>query len=77
MGVSHLPSTFFSFSQFGYDRAMCELLCVVIAGAIVLMDDVVAEFDSLIGLKYLLAMHINDSKTPLSSKKDRHENIGL
>ncbi|KZS91029.1 AP endonuclease [Sistotremastrum niveocremeum HHB9708] len=35
------------------------------------------EFDEMIGLKYLLAMHINDSKTPLGSKKDRHENIGL
>ncbi|KAH8824373.1 xylose isomerase-like protein [Flagelloscypha sp. PMI_526] len=35
------------------------------------------EFDSKIGLKYLRAMHLNDSKTPCGSKKDRHENIGF
>ena len=36
-----------------------------------------AEFDRDIGLKYLRGMHINDSKAPLASRKDRHENIGL
>lgn len=37
----------------------------------------VAEFDREIGLPYLRGMHLNDSKATLSSKKDRHENIGL
>ncbi|CAL1705842.1 unnamed protein product [Somion occarium] len=35
------------------------------------------EFDHEVGLKYLRAMHMNDSKADLGSKKDRHENIGL
>ncbi|KNC96981.1 apurinic endonuclease (APN1) [Spizellomyces punctatus DAOM BR117] len=34
------------------------------------------SFDRIVGLKYLRAMHINDSKCPLGSKKDRHENLG-
>jgi AP endonuclease-1 len=36
-----------------------------------------AEFDEKIGIGYLRGMHINDSKTELGSKRDRHENIGL
>lgn len=40
-------------------------------------DDMLAGFDKHIGLKYLVAMHLNDSKEGLGSKKDRHENIGL
>lgn len=34
------------------------------------------EFDRIIGLRYLSAMHINDSKKPLGSKVDRHESMG-
>ncbi len=34
------------------------------------------KFDSLIGLHYLKAFHINDSKKELNSRVDRHENIG-
>lgn len=34
------------------------------------------EFDKIIGLGKLLAFHLNDSKTGLGSKKDRHEHIG-
>lgn len=34
------------------------------------------EFDSNIGLQYLYAFHLNDSKNPLGSRKDRHENLG-
>jgi endonuclease IV len=37
----------------------------------------VDDFDSRVGLAYLKGMHINDSKTGLNSKRDRHENIGL
>jgi deoxyribonuclease-4 len=33
-------------------------------------------FDQIIGLKYLKAMHLNDSKKDLKSRVDRHEEIG-
>jgi len=39
-------------------------------------DDVLNEFDSIVGLDYLHCIHINDSKNPQGSHKDRHENIG-
>lgn len=35
------------------------------------------DFDCCIGRKYLFAMHLNDSKGPLSSKRDLHQKIGL
>ena len=41
------------------------------------IDGVVNEFDRVIGLAKLKAIHINDSKNPMSSHKDRHEKIGL
>lgn len=34
------------------------------------------EFDELIGLRYLRALHLNDSKAPRGSKRDLHANIG-
>jgi deoxyribonuclease IV len=37
---------------------------------------VLAEFDRSVGLGRLAAFHLNDSKTGLGSKLDRHENIG-
>ena len=40
------------------------------------LDDVIDEFDNIIGLNYLKAIHLNDSKNPLGSHKDRHEKIG-
>ena len=40
------------------------------------LDGVLEEFDRIIGLKYLKAIHLNDSKNPLASHKDRHEKIG-
>ncbi len=40
------------------------------------LDGVLAEFDRVIGLDHLLALHINDSKNPHSARKDRHEKIG-
>lgn len=39
-------------------------------------DDVLEEFDKIIGLKYLKCIHINDSKNLIGTHKDRHENIG-
>lgn len=40
------------------------------------LDGVLEEFDREIGIKYLKAIHLNDSKNPIGSKKDRHEKIG-
>ena len=40
------------------------------------LDYVLSEFDRVIGLERLKAVHINDSKNPLGGKKDRHETIG-
>ena len=40
------------------------------------LDGVLAEFDRVIGLDRLKALHINDSKNPFRSHKDRHECIG-
>jgi deoxyribonuclease-4 len=40
------------------------------------LDGVLTEFDRIIGLERLRAVHINDSKNPLGSRKDRHETIG-
>jgi deoxyribonuclease-4 len=34
------------------------------------------DFDKIIGLKYLEVFHFNDSKVPLNSRKDRHEQLG-
>lgn len=34
------------------------------------------EFDEIVGLKYLSAMHINDSKKGVGSRVDRHESLG-
>ncbi|ADM12643.1 DNA lyase/endonuclease 4 [Encephalitozoon intestinalis ATCC 50506] len=38
--------------------------------------EVMERFDRIVGLSFLKAMHINDSKEALGSKKDRHESIG-
>jgi len=40
------------------------------------LDDVLEEFDRVIGLERLCAVHLNDSKNPMGSRKDRHEKIG-
>lgn len=40
------------------------------------LDQVLEEFDRTIGLEYLKAIHLNDSKNPCGSHKDRHEKIG-
>jgi deoxyribonuclease-4 len=39
-------------------------------------DGVLKEFDRIIGLDKLKVIHLNDSKNPLGSRKDRHELIG-
>ena len=40
------------------------------------LDEVLDEFDKVIGIDRLKAVHINDSKNPFESHKDRHEKIG-
>ncbi len=40
------------------------------------LDGVLEEFDRVIGLNKLKALHVNDSKNPCGSHKDRHEKIG-
>lgn len=40
------------------------------------LDGVLNEFDRVIGLERLYAIHLNDSKNPFNSHKDRHETIG-
>lgn len=40
------------------------------------LDGVLDEFDRVIGLDKLYAIHLNDSKNPFASGKDRHEKIG-
>ena len=40
------------------------------------LDALVSEVDEQIGLDRLRALHVNDSKAPLGSNRDRHDNIG-
>lgn len=40
------------------------------------LDGVLTQFDKIIGLDRLKAIHINDTKNPFGSHKDRHEKIG-
>ena len=40
------------------------------------LDGVLEEFDRIIGLEYLKAVHINDSKNECGARKDRHEKLG-
>ena len=48
----------------GYDIANC-------------LDEVLENFDRIIGLNRLKAIHLNDTKNPFASHKDRHEKLGL
>lgn len=40
------------------------------------LDKVILEFDRIIGLDRLKAIHLNDTKTDFNSRKDRHEKLG-
>ena len=40
------------------------------------LDGVLSEFNRIVGLEKLKALHLNDSKNPKGSHKDRHETIG-
>lgn len=58
---------------------VCLDTCHVFDGGYDLIDhlnDVLDEFDRVIGLSYLRAVHLNDSMNGLGSHKDRHQKIG-
>jgi deoxyribonuclease IV len=40
------------------------------------LDSLLDDFDRLVGLDRLRALHVNDSQTPLGSNRDRHANVG-
>ena len=59
--------------------AVCMDTCHAFAAGYDLVnayDDVMRAFDDMIGLQRLRVMHLNDSKTPFGSHRDRHELIG-
>jgi len=61
------------------DLGVCLDTCHVYDGGYDIvgdLDGVLAEFDRVIGLDKLKALHINDSKNPFGSHKDRHECLG-
>ncbi len=41
------------------------------------IDEILAEFDSIVGLKNIKIVHLNDSKSDIGMNSDRHEHIGL
>jgi deoxyribonuclease-4 len=58
---------------------VCLDTCHVHDGGYKIAEDVnavIEEFDRIIGIENLKAIHLNDSKNPLGAKKDRHETIG-
>ena len=61
------------------DLGVCIDTCHIYDGGYDIVNDldgVLAEFDRVIGLDRLKALHLNDSKNPFASHKDRHECIG-
>ena len=61
------------------DMGVCLDTCHVYDGGYDIVNDldgVLDEFDRIIGLSRLKALHLNDSKNPFASHKDRHECIG-
>ena len=61
------------------DLGVCLDTCHVYDGGYDIvgdLDGVLGEFDRIIGLDRLKALHLNDSKNPFASHKDRHECLG-
>ncbi len=61
------------------DLGVCLDTCHVFDGGYDIvhnLDAVLKEFDDIIGLDRLYALHLNDSRNPFGSHKDRHECIG-
>ena len=40
-------------------------------------DNIWDDFENIVGMEYLVALHLNDSKSELGSRVDRHDNIGM
>ncbi len=64
-----------------YNIGVCFDVCHAFASGYDLrnkasVDQVIKEFDKIIGLKYLKLIHANDSKTELNKHVDRHEHLG-
>ena len=65
--------------ELGDKLGVCLDTCHVFDGGYDIIDDldgVLEQFDKVIGLKRLKAIHLNDSKNPMGSHKDRHEVLG-
>jgi len=61
------------------DLGVCIDTCHIYDGGYDIVNDldgVLAEFDWIVGLDRLKALHLNDSKNPFASHKDRHECLG-
>ena len=52
---------------------MCTMRVMILSNN---LDGVLEEFDRIVGLERLHAIHLNDSKNPFCSHKDRHAKIG-
>ena len=66
-------------TKLGYKLGVCLDTCHVYdAGYDIVndLDGVLAEFDRVVGLDRLKAIHLNDTKNVYNSHKDRHEKIG-
>lgn len=65
--------------RFGDQLGICLDTCHVHDGGYEIAHDfdaVLDEFDRVLGLSRLKALHLNDSKNPCASHKDRHEKLG-
>ncbi|MDR3728731.1 MAG: deoxyribonuclease IV [Oscillospiraceae bacterium] len=65
--------------ELGDQMGICLDTCHVFDGGYDIvsnLDGVLEEFDRILGLGRLRAIHLNDSKNPFGSHKDRHEQIG-
>lgn len=64
----------------GSDKiGVCLDTCHIWDGGYDIVNDlggVLAEFDRVVGINRLKALHLNDSKNPMGSHKDRHECLG-
>ena len=61
------------------DLGVCIDTCHIYDGGYDIVNDldgVLAEFDRIVGLDRLKALHLNDSRNPFASHKDRHECLG-
>ena len=75
----HELNAIISNTQLNNKIGICLDTCHVYDGGYDIKDNleqVLEEFDKVIGLNKLKAIHLNDSKNPFSSHKDRHEKIG-